>query len=189
MLKAKEWAARHTAVFLLLALAPVYAEFTANREVWETGETIDDFTDEKNVFALIISTGKNDRGLLTLSCDQSKSFSVAIVIGFHLGAKRILRAKRINVKYRVDKNDPVTSTMWADHWGDSSKGKDLQGTVIGFKDDVVSRFVRDLMNGKETVLISLTPPDNYTLESHRLRFTLNGAAAAIKTVLEACGKK
>ncbi len=178
MSKIKQSIVKYIAAFLMLALTPIYAKLTGSQTVWETNVTIDEFTDKKITVASIFSIEENHTNLISLVCYPSRSFSGRILFDTYLGARRI------DVMYRVDKNEPATLTMRAV----PMKTRHRRVTVVYFN-DIDSKFVRDLMNGKGTVLVKLIPHDGYASEPRTVRFTLNGSTAAIKTVLEACGKK
>ncbi|MGU3814821.1 hypothetical protein [Vibrio diabolicus] len=133
-----------------------------------TSETIkDDFTDETKVFASVLSDAGFRDGFIHMGCYPGKSFEVKVGAGKYIGSKRIPN----NVKYRVDKNEPVEMTM-------NSTSKRYV-----YMNDANSKFVRDLLDGKSSVVVQLT---SYDYDISKAKFSLKGSTKAIKQVLDAC---
>lgn len=154
---------------LALASGPVFAELTGSTTKWELESTVDEFTDERKVFAMIAAEGGLDKGFIHVGCYPG-GLEVKVGAGAYIGDKNIHN----NVKYRVDQGDPTTTTM-----------KPTRERYVYFNDKN-SLFFQQLLAGKDKVVVQLT---SYDYDTSRATYALNGAAAAIGAVLEACKDK
>jgi len=148
-----------TGVSLFFVLAS-----SAHSAGWTYDSTVDPFTDKKNSFASIL-TGS---GFISFGCFAGE-FEGKVSAGEYIGDKNVPD----NFRYRVDKNEPVTMTM-----SPTSK-KHL------YFNDVNSRFVGDILNGVEQVVIETK---NYEFRPSNRTFTLVGAREPIIKVLADCGR-
>lgn len=150
---------------LMLGTSPAYSAI-GSEEKWEVETTIDDFTDDKKVFALVIAKGGIKNGFIAAGCYPS-GFELKVSAGEYIGDKSISN----NVKYRVDKNTPIETTM-----------KPTSKKFV-YINDTSSPFISDIMNGNSTLLIQTT---SYDYDTSKAKFTLKGSTNALKTVLDAC---
>ena len=160
---------------LLFALAfstsnIAHAELKGSETLWESESKVDEFTDAKKTFSMITAKGGMDKGFIMLGCYTEGGFEGKVSAGEYIGDKEISE----NVKFRVDKNEPVTLTM-------SSTSK----RYVYFN-DTDSSFIKQLLEGKDSVVVQLT---SYDYDTSKAVFSLNGAKAAITKVLEACKTK
>lgn len=155
---------------LALIATPVHSELKGSATSWETESIVDDFTDETKTFAMIAAEGGFDKGYIHVGCYPKKSFEVKVGAGAYIGDKNIQN----NVKYRVDKNEAVTTTM-----------KPTKERKVYFN-DMDAQFLKDLIAGQDSVLVQLT---SYDYDTSMARFSLKGAKAAIEKVLQACDSK
>ena len=79
-----------------------------NETKWTTKVEEDGFTDTKKVFAVIAAKGGIKQGFIHLGCFPS-GFEGKVSTGQYIGDKDISN----NFRYRVDKNEPVKTTMKA----------------------------------------------------------------------------
>ena len=130
---------------------------------------VDEFTDDRKIYAVVVSeTGMAD-GFIHVMCSGDDYFEVKVSAGEYIGDKVI----RENVMYRVDKNEPVTTTM-----------KPTSKKLV-YTNNVGSQFIKDLMSGSDSVIVRLT---SYDYDKSTARFSLNGSTDAISQVLAACSK-
>lgn len=154
-------------LFLLVAPSS-YAQSNTLLEKWEVESSVDDFTDEKVVTALVVSETGFEDGFIHYMC-SAESFEFKIGAGEYIGDKDIYD----NVMYRVDQETPKKTTM-----------KTTSKRYVYFN-DLKSVFTQDIMNGTDSVLIQLT---SYDFDKSKARFSLDGAKEAIQQVLDACSK-
>lgn len=147
----------------------VFANSEASSTEWSYEDVVDEFTDERKTFAMVYAEGGIKNGFIMFGCYPS-GFEGKIGAGAYIGDKDISN----NVMFRVDKNEPITTTM-----NPTSK------SYVYFN-NTNSPFVTSLLGGKETVIVQLT---SYDYDTSKARFTLNGAEKAISKVLEACKSK
>lgn len=157
---------RATWILLLVLLIPMVAKASTGK--WEFNSSVDEFTDEKKAFAMIEAEGGADKGFIIVGC-YPLGIEVKVGAGKYVGDKEI----DDNVKYRIDSNEFVVTTM-------SPTSRNYV-----FINDKDSKFLKDLMSGKK-VVIQLT---NYDYETSKARFTLNGANNSITKVLSFCKDK
>ena len=159
------------AIFFLLAFVSTsaYADLKGSSTSWEFESSIDEFTDEKKASAVILAEEGLNKGFIMISCYPS-GFEGKVSAGEYIGDKEISG----NVKYRVDKNEAVETTM-----NPTSK-------IFVYFNDLNSPFIKALMEGKEKVIVQLT---SYDYDTSKASFTLNGAATAISKVIQACHGK
>lgn len=155
---------RSIVALVLLALS---APALAGSAVWSTTVSVDEFTDEKKTMALVTIDGELNNGFIALGCFPSKRFEGKISTGHFVGDKDVGE----NIKFRVDANDPVSLTM-----------RPANKPFVYFNDPD-SPFVKQLLDGEDSVVVQLT---NYQHDVSKATFSLNGAKAAIRAVLEAC---
>jgi hypothetical protein len=158
---------------MLIALALTsqisFANSEASSTEWTYEDVVDEFTDERKTFAMVYAEGGIKSGFIMFGCYPS-GFEGKIGAGAYIGDKEINN----NVKFRVDKNEPVTTTM-----------KPTSKSYVYFN-NTSSPLVSSLLSGKESVIVQLT---SYDYDTSKARFTLNGAEKAINKVLEACKSK
>ena len=157
------------AAVFALASGPVFAELTGSTTTWELESVVDEFTDERKVFAIIAAEDGLDKGFIHVGCFPA-GLEVKVGAGEYIGDKNVHN----NVRYRVDHGEPVTTTM-----------KPTSKRYVYFNDKN-SPFLQQLLAGKEKVVVQLT---SYDYDTSRATYSLNGAAAAIGAVLEACKNK
>ena len=157
------------AVVFALASGPVFAELSGSTTTWELESVVDEFTDERKVFAIIAAEGGLDKGFIHVGCFPA-GLEVKVGAGAYIGDKSVHN----NVRYRVDQGEPVTTTM-----------KPTSKSYVYFNDKN-SPFLQQLLAGKEKVVVQLT---SYDYDTSRATYSLNGAATAIGAVLEACKNK
>ncbi len=158
------------AVLLTIVSLPTHAALKGSSTSWETEASVDEFTDKKKTFSMIAAEGGLDKGFIMIGCYSSGGFEGKVGAGQYIGDKDISE----NVKFRVDKNEPVTLTM-----NPTSK------TYVYFN-DMDSPFIKQLISGKESVVVQLT---SYDYDTSKAKFSLKGAATAINKVLDACKAK
>lgn len=151
---------------LVLFSLPVMGEITDDTTRWQVEVSVDDFTDEKTVVAVVLSEKGYQGGLIHLMC-KGDYFEVKVGAGEYIGDKRINN----NVLYRVDKDEPVKTTM-----NPTSKN------YVYFNDSN-AKFLADLMNGSDQVIVRLT---SYDYDTSTAKFTLKGSTSAIQQVIDAC---
>lgn len=153
---------------MLLGLAlPAHADLKGNSTSWEVEISVDDFTDQTTTSAVILAEGGG--GFILLGC-YSSGFRGSLSTGKFIGNNNISD----NVKYRIDKNEPVTTTM-----------KSALGPTVYFNNKD-STFLKALAGGSDSVLVQLT---SYNFETSRAKFSLKGAKKAIERVLQVCSGK
>ncbi|GEM_PF-2083107 len=135
------------------------------KEDWRFETTVDKFTDEKTVFASISALNDGESGFIDVHCFPS-GIEVKVSAGKYIGDSRISG----NVKYRVDNNTAVVTTM-----NPTSK-------EYVYENDKDSKFLKALMSGKK-IIVQLT---SYNFETSSASFSLNGAEPAISKVLALC---
>jgi len=153
-------------VLLLILLQPIIANASAGN--WEFKSSVDEFTDEKKASAMVDAAGGVRNGFIHVACFPS-GIEVKISAGKYIGDKAI----DDNVKYRVDKNEFVVTTM------------EPTSKSYVYMNDKNSQFLKDLMHGKK-VVIQLT---SYDYDTSTASFSLNGAETAISKVLALCNDK
>ena len=122
---------------------------------------------KREAVALVVSETGMKGGYIHVMCTGDSSFEVKLSAGEYIGDKVI----RDNVLYRVDKNEPVKTTM-------SPTSKRMV-----YMNDTDSQFLKDIMNGSDSVIVRLT---SYDYDKSKAKFTLIGSTDAIRKVLAAC---
>jgi hypothetical protein len=138
-----------------------------NPNSWTSSSETDPFTDETKTFAVVAAEGGPKEGLIAFGCYSGKSFEGKISAGKYIGDKDLYTD---NVKYRIDKLDPVSTSMKSDD------------SVVYFN-DMHEPLVEALMSGQSQVVVQLT---SYDYDTSIAKFTLKGSTAAISKVLQAC---
>lgn len=151
-------------VFCFATVSSFAAAEDYTQERWIVNSKTDDFTDETNVFTAVIdSTGENWILIRCVGGDyleltlKSSAYSSD---GFHSN----------NLMYRIDKKTAQTTSLMASKYKLQTFDKDHD-------------FIRALMSGGEKLLSRVT---GYDGDTSTMRFTLNGAKAAVTQVVEAC---
>jgi hypothetical protein len=152
----------------LLAI-PAFGEISDDPSRWQLEVEVDEFTDKRKVYALVVSETGMSGGFIHVMCSGDDYFEVKVGAGEYIGDKIIPN----NMMYRIDKNEPVKLSM-----------KPTSKTFV-YVNDKNSRFIQDLMNGAEKVVIRLT---SYDFDTSTARFTLNGSTQALQEVLTSCAK-
>lgn len=141
----------------------------AKREEWQFESTTDQFTDEKKTFALIMDEMDGGKGFISVGCFPS-GIEVKVGAGKYIGGNAFSNAIPNNVKYRVDSNNYVVTTM-----NPTSK-------EYVYENDKDSKFLKALMSGKR-IIVELK---SYDYDTSSASFSLNGAEPAISKVLALC---
>ena len=136
---------------------------------WAIDREEDGFSDETKVFAGVTAKGGFKKGFIAFGCYPS-GFEGKVGTGQYIGDKDVSN----NFRYRIDKETPVKTTM-----------KTTSKKYVYFN-NANDPFVKALMSGKSKVLIETT---NYSYDTSRAEFTLNGSTAAIQAVIDACKGK
>ncbi len=139
---------------------------------WQVSEGEDAFTDEPVVTASV-STGSDDR--LIVQCDATNS----IVLVFE--PMTPLRAEEPAVRYRVDREEAVVSTLvWENHNGRARTARAPKKSLFGEggqEDEILS------------ILQSLVRGGNFVIEAggEQAQFSLRGSEKALLPVIGRCG--
>jgi hypothetical protein len=134
-----------------------------NSTKWVYNVDIDDFSDEEKHFGVILSSDK--KGFIGVSCFPNKQFETKISTGSYIGDSASGRAK-----YRVDKEKPVSTNF------NSSDN-------FMYFNDIDNTFIKDIMSGKEKVLVQLT---DYDYDTSKNSYSLTNSTSTIQKVIDAC---
>lgn len=158
-------------VDVMNALQRHQAEEEAAKKVWQLEEHVDELTDVMQYYAYIGSGPSTRHEYMAVKCYPGLGhMEIHAAAGEYLG----LKDSDVHVRYRIDKNDLLSHTWTAAP----------NGTTAYIIDRAAGRFARKLLDG-EQIVMELAAYDD---ETHRVKFTLEGATEHVMTVLDACGE-
>ncbi len=138
---------------------------------WQLDESKDAFTDVP-VATAVVTTQSNDR--LTVRCDATNT------IVFVYGPQMPLRADDVAVRYRLDDEPTIESTLvWENFNGRARTSLATKKSLFGEgdQDDEFLNMLEGLIKGAQFVIEA---------NGEQARFTLRGSEKALSAVLASC---
>ena len=147
----------------ILGIIAVSAAEATSHSTWKIQKDTDPFTDETVSVAMTFGSSSSSRSVV-VRC-KGTEFSAYVNFADYLSNDSV------DVRYRLDKDQPVT-----ERWSPSSDGT----AVFGRHQEHLARL---LMKGSLFVIEAI----DYRGVPHRASFKLSGSSDAISPVLEQCG--